>query len=359
LNILFDIGHPAHVHLFRKLIKRLEKEHKVYISCRDKDITIPLLKAFGLTFISIGTTRKGVLGKLLGVFDFSWKLFSIMKKNKIDIVISHSSIYAAIAARVSCKYSITLEDTGNLEQLYLYRPFTNLILSPECLKADYGKKHFKYPSFHESAYLHQVVKKDTDIRAKLNLKQNESFVIIRFVARNASHDLTEKALSDEQKSKIVQEIKHFSRVFISSETSLPDSLKEYAFPLDYRDMHACIAEADLVFGESATMCSEAAFLGTPSVLLDKQGRDYTDDLEVKYQLVKNFIGEKYDADLALKTASDILQNADRSFYHHQSEKLKKEHIRLTDFLFWLIEKYPESINELKTEPGIYQNFFTY
>ena len=48
MNILFDIGHPAHVHLFKNAIWKLEaKGHKVAITSREKDVTTSLLDYYG------------------------------------------------------------------------------------------------------------------------------------------------------------------------------------------------------------------------------------------------------------------------------------------------------------------------
>ena len=52
LKILIDIGHPAHVHIFRNLAKELEKDgHTVLFTCREKECTLDLLKAYRLTVI--------------------------------------------------------------------------------------------------------------------------------------------------------------------------------------------------------------------------------------------------------------------------------------------------------------------
>ena len=54
------------------------------------------------------------------------------------------------------------------------------------------------------------------------------------------------------------------------------------------EMHTLLYYATLLYGESATMASEAAVLGTYAVYLDDVGRGYTDEEESKYGLVFNF-----------------------------------------------------------------------
>ncbi len=40
MKILIDIGHPAHVHIFRNFAKEMTKKgHKVLMTCREKENT--------------------------------------------------------------------------------------------------------------------------------------------------------------------------------------------------------------------------------------------------------------------------------------------------------------------------------
>ena len=38
MNILFDVNHPAQVHLFKNLIKHLLPNHSVIVTARNKEI---------------------------------------------------------------------------------------------------------------------------------------------------------------------------------------------------------------------------------------------------------------------------------------------------------------------------------
>ena len=41
MRVLFDMGHPAHVHLFKNIIKKLTADgHEVKITARDKEVTL-------------------------------------------------------------------------------------------------------------------------------------------------------------------------------------------------------------------------------------------------------------------------------------------------------------------------------
>jgi len=49
LRVIVDIGHPAHVHLFKNMIWTLrDKGHEVMITAKEKDIALNLLDAYDL-----------------------------------------------------------------------------------------------------------------------------------------------------------------------------------------------------------------------------------------------------------------------------------------------------------------------
>jgi len=76
-------------------------------------------------------------------------------------------------------------------------------------------------------------------------------------------------------------------VFITSEKQLPEELEKFRLKLPPEDIHHLIYYATLLYGESSTMSSEAAVLGTYSIYIDDEGRGYTDEEELKYGLVFN------------------------------------------------------------------------
>ena len=340
MKILFDIGHPAHVHLFKHLIRLLKNDNnEVFVTAREKDITLQLLEEEKIPFKLLGRNHPGLLGKLKNLFEYDYLLYKYSKTVKPDVFISHSSIYAAHSAFFLRKKSITLEDTGNADQSLFYRPFTNWILTPQCLNKKYGRKQLKYNGFHELAYLHpDYFKPDISILDELNIKHGEKYCIVRFVSRNASHDIGIKGLNLSQKLRVVDELSKYSKVLITSEDTLPDELKPFQLKIAYSKIHHVIAFADLVFGESATMSSEAAMLGVPAVFLDKQGRHYTDFQQQKYNLVFNFVRKNYDIHKALLCAKDLLTGDNtQSEFKMRSKQLIEDHIDVTKFLYDFIK----------------------
>ena len=60
------------------------------------------------------------------------------------------------------------------------------------------------------------------------------------------------------------------------------------------DIHQILASADVVVGDSGTMVSEAAVLGTPAVLISPMRASVHDD-QVSYGLLARFDPEQLDA----------------------------------------------------------------
>ena len=343
-SVLVDIGHPAHVHLFKHLIRRLQRHGvEVFVTARKKDISIELLEEEKIEFKHLGNNHPGLTGKIKNLLEYDFLLYKYSKSIKPDIFISHSSIYAAHTAFLLGKKCITLEDTGNADQSLLYRPFTDIILTPECLRKNYGRKQKRYKAYHELAYLHpHYFVPVNNIFGLLNLPEGQQYILIRFVSRGSSHDVGIKGINAEGQIKVAEELSQFAKVFITSERPLPSKLQPFQLKIPYSEIHHAIYYASLVFGESATMSSEAAVLGTPSVFLDKIGRYYTREQEEKYGLVFNFTRNQYDLDKALEKAKEILTSPhSKEYWREKSKKLVEDSISLTDFMFDLV------ISELK------------
>ena len=50
MKLLIDILHPAHVHIFKNLIRELEAEgHEVHLTMREKDCSRDLLEQYGFS----------------------------------------------------------------------------------------------------------------------------------------------------------------------------------------------------------------------------------------------------------------------------------------------------------------------
>ena len=59
MNILIDIGHPAHIHLFKNFAWEMQKKgHKILFTCRDREFLLRLLQVLDLFMKILGGTIK-------------------------------------------------------------------------------------------------------------------------------------------------------------------------------------------------------------------------------------------------------------------------------------------------------------
>lgn len=370
MRILVDFGHPAHVHIFKHFAQEMDRSgHQFLFTCREKECMLNLIKASGFEVISFGKPYKNYTGKIWGLFRFNLRMLHVFLKYRPDLTLGHSSMYAA---QISWFFGIThisIEDTGNMEQIRLYRPFTKAILVPESFHLNLGKKQIRYSGNHELAYLHPN-RFIPDPAILFNLIPNHQFntspgspftdipiySILRFVAWNASHDRGHSGISYKNKRKAIETFSRFGKVFISSENELPKDLEPFRLPTPPEKFHDVLAYASLVYGESATVASEACILGVPAIYLDNIGRCYTRE-EEKFGLAFNFTESEEDQEKSIQKGVELLSTARiKEEWQIRRDRFISKKIDVTTFLVWFIENWPESMKIMKETPDYQYNF---
>lgn len=354
MRLIIDIGHPAHVHLFRNFTFIMqEKGHEILFTCREKEFEIDLLEAAGFNYISFGKKYKSLFGKVFGLFLFNFKLLLSAIKFKPDIFLSAGSMYAAHVSFILRKPHISMEDTGNMEQVKLYLPFTSIIFTPNVLQKDLGKKQYRYEGYHELAYLNPIYfAPDKNIYNFLKIKENQKYVILRLVSWNASHDIGQGGFSTTEKNFLIDYLASKYTLFISSESELPKKHKRFLIKIPPDKIHHALAFADIVVSEGATMASEAGVLGTPSIYVNSLIACNNEDQE-KYGLVFNYRSGKG----VLDKIKELEKLNNKKFkFQERRLKLLDNKIDITSFLVWFVENYPSSLLTLKNEPTYQMNF---
>ena len=355
MRILIDIGHPGHVHLFKNFAWEMQKKgHEILFSCRDKEFEIYLLKKYGFKYKSFGKKYKKLIGKLFGLLKFDIQMIVTALQFKPDIFLSHGSMYASHASAIVRKPHISFEDTFNMEQVKLYSPFTEAILVNNFKNPPLSSKNvITYNGYHELAYLHpKQFSANRDIFSILNIKEDEPYVIIRFVSWDASHDTGQGGLTLEYKEKIINTLVKQIKVFISSEGELPDALKPYQIKIPAEKMHDALAFATLFIGEGATMASECAMLGTPSIYVNT-----LDPLTIKEQEAYGLLFDYRNADGVLEKALELLNQKNlKEEFQIKKEQLLSDKINVTAFTVWFVEHYPKSIDILKKDSNYQLRF---
>jgi predicted glycosyltransferase len=337
MRILLDIGHPAHVHYFKNLIWEMQKNgHEFLITARDRKNVFELLDAYGFKYVSRGKGSQNLLGKILYLPSASLQIYDLARSFKPNVFLSFASPYAALASKLYGRPHIAFDDTevGRFEQM-IYLPLTDVVCTPSFFKKDFGKKHRRFNGFMELCYLHPShFRPDPKVLQELGVGEKERYFVVRFVSWEASHDVGEGGINFDSKKRLIGMLSRLGRVFISSETQLPPELEKYCIPTKTERIHHVLAFASLYFGESPTMTTESALLGTPAICVNSWACDCGNFKELSnFGLIDCFPPSQFHG--ALECANEML--SDEVFRAGQAERTTLLLNEKTDVTAWMVE----------------------
>ena len=360
MRIVVDINHPAHVHFFKNFIWEMEEQgHQVVVTASQKDLAYTLLQKYGFTYIPLGCYGNSLFKKLMNLPLLDLKMYNVLKKMNPDILVGIGSIRAAHASLLLKKPCVSFEDTEHAtEQIRLYLPFATSVCTPSCYRGEIGSKQVRYNGYHELAYLHpNRFTPNPAVLTELGLAEGDPFIIVRFVSWQASHDVGYNGLTLDNKRKMIHEFERYGRVLITSEKPLPEEFEKYRISVSPEKMHDLLYYATLLYGESATMASECAVLGTHAIFCDFAGRGYTDEEERDYGLVYNFKLDESSQERSIEKAVGLLQDpALKEKGREKQKRLLNDKIDVTAFMVWFIENYPQSVAIIKRNPYLQEQF---
>ena len=324
----------------------ISKGHDFIFTVREGECQAELLSEYGLNYRVIGRKQKGKYRKFFWILIFSLRIVRIARSFKPDIFLSHGSMYAGYAALLTRKRHIALEDTGNMEQIIFSRPVSDVILSPRALQVELGKKHLRYNGFHELAYLHpNRFAPDNTILDELEIKDGELFTILRFISWKASHDSGHTGLTLDQKFSLIDQVKKYGKVFISSEEALPEKFNPFILKIAPHRLHHLLYYASVYIGEGATTASECAMLGTPAIYVNTTSAG-TLNAQAQYRLL--YCIHDYN-ELTTKVEELFQMTGLKDEFRKRKDAMLKDNIDVTAFLIWFVENYPLSLTRMKSD----------
>lgn len=272
IKIHVDMGHPAHVHLFKHFIREMEAEgNQVTISARDKEVTLHLLEAYGFEYTLRGTIHRSMLRKAFSMVRTDLTLARIVRKTQPDVLLGFHNPYIAQCGALLRIPSLIFTDTEHVGTASLLTfPFATRICTPDWFAEEIPPgKHVRFRSFKELAYLHPArFVPDPSVLPSMGISASDPFIILRFISWAASHDTRLSGMHPGSERGLIRELEQFGRIFISSERDLPPALERYRLQVPPEKVHTVLAEASLYIGEGGTMAAEAAILGTPSIHIE-------------------------------------------------------------------------------------------
>jgi predicted glycosyltransferase len=318
MKFLFFFVHPSKYYLFRNTITRLKAEgHQVDVAIVSKDVLEELLIQGGIEFKNIfpeGRRISGLpilLGTAINFLRTIWRLLKLIRGRKYDLFITDDVLTIVGWLTGVPSLMFTDDDLSVVPETSLLLATTTKVIAPEV--TDLGRfsgKKIPLRGFKEMAYLTaEYFSPSETVMLKFN-PDRRPYAIIRLVSLTASHDAGREGLGDARLMRLIGLLERRMKVFITSERELPASVECYRLSLPVNEIAHALYFADLFVGDSQTMTSEAAILGTPAVRYnDFVGRIRSMEVkETKYGLTLGFKTSQFEEMIA--AVESLLQQPD-------------------------------------------------
>ncbi len=358
MNILVQLSHPAHFHLYKNVAKNLMNDgHQVFILIKTKDILEDLLRDAGLPYYNILRVphRKNKLGILLDMLLRDWRIMCFSIKHRIDLLTGSTPEVAHVSWLLRKKSINTGEDDMAVVPAFakVAGPFIQSMLSPVvCDNAGIESMTIHYSSYQELAYLHpNHFKAEAGVVEKYGIQIDKPYFILRFASLNAHHDTGIKGINTDIAQHLVDMLNPHGTIYITSERPLEPQFEQYRIHINPLDMHHVMAFASLYIGDSQTMAAEAGVLGVPFVRYnDFVGRiGYLRELEDVYVLGYGFKASEAGSPERMYSIVDKLLSMPnlKDEWKLRRQRMLADKIDYAKFLTWFIENYPKSVGEVK------------
>ncbi len=303
MKIWMDLSNSPHINFFGGMIRELQQEHEVIITCRPLANTIELLDLEGFNYDVVGKHYgKKLTHKAAGFFVRIAQLYRFLKPRKIDVAISHSSFHSPLVSRLIGARCIYLNDNEHAQGNRISFVFANKIMIPEFLSIEKIQKQWanpekviSYPGVKEGVYLwysKPTLEKTVDPRSG----EGKPAIFVRPEPRTAQYYKGELNFMDP----LLLDLKdRYDITLLPRDDTQKEHYRQAKFdgvtvPDKPRSLADIMQSCDLFIGAGGTMTREAAVLGIPTISI------YQDDLlDVDRFLVKQgFMTHKTDPDAA-------------------------------------------------------------
>ena len=369
MKIVVYLGHPAHFHLYKNVIKNLENDgHEVEVLIKKKEILEQLLQNSGIPYHNI--LREGrkdtKMGMAFGALKRMWRELVFCIKHKPDLLTGTSveNSYVGPLMRIPVVYCGEDDASVIPTQAKICYPGASAVLTPDtCDDGKWASKTTKYPSYHELAYLHpNHFTPSAEIVREQGINPDKPYAIMRFVKLKANHDDNIKGINKEVAMRLIEIMKPKMDIYITSERPLEPELEPYRIKINPIYMHDVMAFASLYVGDSQTMAMEACVLGVPSIRFN----DFVGKIGVMaeledgnlngknlkcYELGKGIVAsEPGSVEKLLDAVKEIVampEDERKKVYGERKEKMLAEKIDYAKFLTWYLENFPKSASATK------------
>jgi len=274
MKIWIDLSNSPHVNFFAGMIRELQEDHEVLLTCRPLANTIELLDIHALPYHVIGKHYgKRIVNKALGFIFRIFQLLVFLRGKRIDVSISHSSFYSPVVAWLLGIKSIYLNDNEHAQGNKISFIFADRIMVPEFLDVRKVRRQWAatqkiitYPGVKEGIYLWYYQSKPSTAFNMQN-KENNKAIFVRpepWTAQyyNGKHNFLDKLLID---LKDTFHVVLLPRSKVQEEYYRESRFAGIAVPENSISLPDIMENCDLFIGAGGTMTREAAVLGIPTI----------------------------------------------------------------------------------------------
>ena len=210
MNVLIQLSHPAHFHLYKNVAKNLiANGNQVLIVIKSKDILETLLQNAGLPYVNINqhAHRGSKFGVLWDMLVRDWRIIKLCRKHKIDLITGSTPETAHVSWLLRIHGVNTGEDDLAVVPMFRYvaGPFMQCGLSPvSCDGGVLERVGVHYPGYHELAYLHpNHITPDPKIVEAYDIDTSKPYFVMRFASLHAHHDNGIKGINTEIAQRLI------------------------------------------------------------------------------------------------------------------------------------------------------------
>ena len=312
MKIWIDLTNSPHVNFFEDLIRELQNDHEVLLTCRPLANTIELLEMMNFSHHIVGRHYgQNPIKKVFGFFLRIFQLLFFLKNMHVDVAISHSSFYSPVVSRLLGVRSIYLNDNEHAQGNKISFLFADKIMVPEFLDIEKVKKQWakeakivQYPGVKEGVYL-WAYKLANDSGVKI--RGDGITIFIRPEPWTAQYYKGQRNFMDEMLINLKDKYNIVILPRGETQKTYYNQLKftGISVPEESISLSEIMDRCNLFIGAGGTMTREAAVLGIPTISI------YQDELlDVdQYLIDKGFMIHKKNLDA--KFVMNFVENMDK------------------------------------------------
>lgn len=358
MNIVVQLSHPAHFHLYKNVINQLQKNgHSVYVLIKSKDILEELVRNAGYNYVNINAIahRGSKLGIIWDMVLRDWQIIKICLTYKINLLIGSTPEVSQIGWLLRKNAITTTEDDAVVIPKFemVTAPFLDALLAPNsCNTRKMEPNTIHYPGFQKLAYLHpNRFSPSKDVVSQYGINPDKPYFLMRFAQLNAHHDKGVSGINTEVAQHLINMLSPYGCVYITSERELEPEFEQYRLHINPLDIHHVMAFATIYMGDSQSMAVEAAMLGTPSLrfndFVGAKKIGVMEELEHTYGLTFGISSHCPDQLYAKLQEMLDMGGGLRDEFQTRRQRMLADKIDVTAFFTWFVENFPQSAQDAK------------